>query len=120
GAPGVEAVTVKPGGALRTASPWLIHTLCVAGWPSSRTLRRAWATALEAARPGAHAAVVDTTVARGALPLRVASRAACALGGVDVAAHPWRAVEEELDDVRSVTLARGHVEVRAGVLPRRT
>lgn len=81
--------------------------------------RRAWATALAAARPGARAAVVDTTLARGSVPLRLASRVACALGGVDVAARPWRAVEAELDDVRAATLVRGHVEVRAGALPRR-
>ncbi|WP_299036778.1 class I SAM-dependent methyltransferase [uncultured Pseudokineococcus sp.] len=81
-------------------------------WP------RAWRTALEAARPGARVAVVDTTVARGALLRRLASRVACAAGGVHVDARPWRCVEE-LDDVSAATFLRGHVEVRGGTLPLR-
>lgn len=79
--------------------------------------RRAWRTALGAARPGARVAVADTTVACGGLPQRLASRAACAVGGVDVDARPWRCVEE-LDDVSARSFLRGHVEVRAGTLPR--
>ncbi len=44
GAPADVAVTVKPGGAAETASPWLIHTDCSAGrsWnstPGSTTRR---------------------------------------------------------------------------------
>ena len=30
-------MTVKPGGGTVTASPWLIHTCCVAGRPRSST-----------------------------------------------------------------------------------
>ncbi|MEJ5945776.1 hypothetical protein WDZ17_10785 [Pseudokineococcus basanitobsidens] len=78
--------------------------------------RRAWATALAAARPGARVAVVDTTLADGALPLRLASRLACTLGGVDVRARPWELVEE-LADVEARTFLRGHVEVRAATVP---
>jgi hypothetical protein len=35
GAPGVDAVTVKPSGARVIASPWLIHTICSAASGSS-------------------------------------------------------------------------------------
>lgn len=83
-----------------------------------RGWRRAWESALEAARPGARVAVADTTLVRGPLPLRLASRVACAAGGVDAGARPWERVEE-LEDVTARTLLRGHVEVRAGTLPRR-
>ncbi len=35
GVTAVLASTSKPSGAFCTASPWLIHTFCVAGWPAS-------------------------------------------------------------------------------------
>ena len=36
GAPGVDAVTRTPSGAAVTASPWLIQTDWLSGWPANR------------------------------------------------------------------------------------
>ena len=55
GAPGVVACTVNPCGAFVTATPWLIHTFCVAGEPArmpvaSLTVASVWPYSPKAAR----------------------------------------------------------------------
>lgn len=82
--------------------------------------REAFARAVAAAGPGARVAVVDMTVPRGAAAgLSPLARLACRLGGADICAHPWSAVEEELQDVSARSLRGGHIQVRAGTVPRR-
>ena len=44
-----DAVTVKPGGALTTESPWLIHTGCLPGRPSCSV--PGWSVTVSSVRP---------------------------------------------------------------------
>lgn len=84
----------------------------MSGWES------AWRRALAAARPGARVVVVDMQRPVGRWrPMTPLARAACALGGADIDAHPWTLLEHELRDVESWSLRGGHVQVRAGTVP---
>ncbi len=84
----------------------------VRDWPA------AWAAAVAAARPGARAAVVDMARPRGTgRALAPLAAAACRLGGADIDAHPWTAVERGCTDVTALSLRGGHVQVRVGTLP---
>ncbi|MEO5781237.1 MAG: methyltransferase domain-containing protein [Arthrobacter oryzae] len=44
------------------------------------------------------------------------ARLACALGGSDITAAPWRAVEDQCRDVVSASARGGHLQIRAGTL----
>jgi ubiquinone/menaquinone biosynthesis C-methylase UbiE len=79
--------------------------------------RRAWQTACRAARPGARMGVVDMRLPSGrGRPVRPLARLACALGGADADAHPWRGVEEDCTEVFRASLRGGHIQVRVGTL----
>jgi len=73
---------------------------------------------IAASRPGGRVAVVDMQTPVGSArvwtPL---ARLACLLGGSDIGAHPWTAIESELTDVREVSLRGGHIQVRVGSVP---
>ncbi|NJC24316.1 demethylmenaquinone methyltransferase/2-methoxy-6-polyprenyl-1,4-benzoquinol methylase [Arthrobacter pigmenti] len=61
--------------------------------------------------------IVDMQRPKGAYGLlSPLARAACALGGSDIDAHPWTVVEEECDDVVSASARGGHLQIRAGTL----
>ncbi len=80
-------------------------------WPE------AWRAATAAARPGARVAVVDLQAPTGpATALTPLARLACILGGSDITAHPWTALERECTDVQAWSLRGGHIQVRAGNL----
>lgn len=83
----------------------------VPDWP------RAWRGATALVREGGRACVVDmqrpTGSARWLTPL---AWAACALGGADIDARPWRMLEAEAADVQAWSLRGGHVQVRVGSL----
>lgn len=65
--------------------------------------------------PGGRVAVVDMRRPTGAArPLTPVALAACALGGADIDAHPWRLVERETSERTTASLRGGHVQVRAG------
>lgn len=77
----------------------------------------AWERATALAVPGARVAVVDMQRPEGrAAALSPLARLACALGGADIEAHPWTAVEQHTVDTGSWSLRGGHVQVRAGTL----
>ncbi len=83
---------------------------------------RAWATMTSLLGPGSRVGVVDmadpTGGARWLTPL---ARLACALGGSDIHAAPWRAVEEQCTDVVRASARAGHLQIRAGkTVPART
>ena len=79
--------------------------------------RAAWSRASAALRPGGQAIIVDMQypVGRAAVfsPL---ARLACALGGADITAHPWKAIERDGHDLRRATRAGGHIQVVAGTI----
>jgi S-adenosylmethionine-diacylgycerolhomoserine-N-methlytransferase len=80
--------------------------------------RKAWANTAELLRDDARVAVVDmqdpVSWARLLTPL---ARAACAVAGADITAHPWQAVEEDCTDVIRASARAGHLQIRAGTLP---
>lgn len=81
-------------------------------WP------QAWAALVSCCRPGARVAVVDLQVPeRAPAPLRALARFACWLGGADVEARPWRAIETAGHDVAVRDAWAGHVQVRVGTRP---
>jgi len=80
-------------------------------WP------QAWSAATAAARPGARVAVVDLRTPTGpATALTPLAHLACMLGGSDITAHPWTALERDCTDVQAWSLRGGHIQVRAGTL----
>ncbi len=84
------------------------------GWPA------AWGAALGAARDGARLAVVDMARPTGAARLlRPLALAATAVGGADIDAHPWTALEAACDDASQTRLRGGHVRVVVGTLAHR-
>ena len=81
--------------------------------------RKAWANMAALLRGQGRVAVVDMQepVGWGKVFTPLAC-AACALGGADIHAHPWRAVEDECTDVVRSSARSGHLQIRAGALRR--
>lgn len=79
--------------------------------------RKAWANTTALLRGQGRVAVVDMQdpVGWGKVFTPLA-RAACALGGADIHAHPWRAVEDDCTDVVRGSARSGHLQIRAGTL----
>jgi demethylmenaquinone methyltransferase/2-methoxy-6-polyprenyl-1,4-benzoquinol methylase len=84
----------------------------MSNWP------RALSLMIAASRPGGRVALVDMQTPVGAArvwtPL---ARLACLLGGSDIGAHPWTALEAALTDVHRVSARGGHIQVRVGSVP---
>lgn len=79
--------------------------------------RRAWANLKALLKAEARVAVVDMKDPEGwARLLTPVARAACTLGGADITAHPWLAVEEDCTNVLRSSARAGHLQIRAGAL----
>ncbi len=80
-----------------------------------RPWRAAWRTVLALTAPTGRLAVVDLQrpldVPRPAMWL---AELACRLGGSDVDAHPWTAVEQDCTEVRAAQAWAGHLQIRSG------
>ena len=80
-----------------------------------RPWQAAWTTVLALTAPSGRLAVVDLQrpvgVPRPAVRL---AEIACRLGGSDVDAHPWTAVERDCTHVRAAQAWAGHLQVRSG------
>lgn len=75
----------------------------------------AWANMLELSVPGAALGVVDMQEPTGPFSvLAPLARLACRLGGSDIHARPWRAVERDCADVLAMSARGGHLQIRAG------
>ena len=80
-----------------------------------RPWRAAWRTALALTAPTGRLAVVDLRRPAGVpRPAIWSAELACRLGGSDIEAHPWTAVEEDCTEVRSAEAWAGHLQVRSG------
>lgn len=77
--------------------------------------RQAYDNATARASGSARVAVVDMAAPEGAASLlSPLARLACWLGGADIDAHPWRALEEDCSDVDHQQLRGGHIRVVSG------
>ncbi len=69
-------------------------------------------------RTGGRVAVVDMQKPVGpARPWTPLAQLACRLGGSDIGAHPWTAIESTFTEVRAMSLRGGHIQVRVGSVP---
>jgi demethylmenaquinone methyltransferase/2-methoxy-6-polyprenyl-1,4-benzoquinol methylase len=75
----------------------------------------AWRNMRLMSSTGASLSVVDMQEPAGrysiAAPL---ARAACRLGGADITAHPWQAVERDCAEVVAASARGGHLQIRTG------
>lgn len=79
--------------------------------------RPAWERVRAVLRPGGKAAIVDMQPPTGfAAVFSPLARLACAFGGADITARPWRAIEQDGVEVQRRSLRGGHVQVVVGVI----
>jgi ubiquinone/menaquinone biosynthesis C-methylase UbiE len=80
----------------------------------------AWRASLAVLKPGGRAGVVDMQPPIGwAKMLSPLAYFACAVGGSDIHARPWTAVETDCVNVATKTLRGGHIVAAAGMLSKR-
>ncbi|WP_426975427.1 class I SAM-dependent methyltransferase [Pseudarthrobacter sp. O4] len=112
-----RAVTARirdQGGA--AASDGAVATYSLSLMPAWRC---AWTNIPGLLRAEARVCVVDMQEPAGrARWLAPLARLACRIGGADILAHPWQAVEEDCVGVLSRSARGGHLQIRAGTLQR--
>ncbi|WP_216698990.1 methyltransferase domain-containing protein [Arthrobacter sp. Br18] len=75
----------------------------------------AWTNMIRMSSPRASMAVVDMQEPTGIFVLATPlARAACRLGGADITAHPWTALERDCADVQPASARGGHLQIRTG------
>ncbi|MHA7155621.1 class I SAM-dependent methyltransferase [Arthrobacter sp. TMN-50] len=76
----------------------------------------AWSNMVSLAAPGACMCVVDLQKPVGIFAaLTPLAKAACWLGGSDINAHPWTAIERDGADVKAASARGGHLQIRVGM-----
>lgn len=98
-------------------SDGIIATYSLSLMPAWRT---AWANIQNLLGAAARVSIVDMQEPYGnARWLAPLARLACRIGGADILAHPFQAVEEDCVGVLSRSARGGHLQIRAGTLQRR-
>lgn len=107
---GIAARIAAAGGRERSDAALATYALSLMpDWES------AWQRMLALCAPAATLAVVDMQEPTGAFSvLTPLARLACRLGGSDIRAHPWHALERDCTDVVATSARGGHLQVRAG------
>lgn len=99
----------------RPLSDAVLATYALSLMPSNN---QAWDNMVALCRPGATASVVDMADPQGlAAVFTPLARLACWLGGANIHAHPWTAVERDCTDVVASAARGSHLQIRSGRLP---
>lgn len=110
-----DATTVPPEALLERLGQPCDGVLATYALSLMHAWRTAWRTVLSLTDPGGRLAVVDLQRPVGVPRLAVwSAELACRLGGSDVDAHPWTAVEQDCTEVRASQAWGGHLQVRSG------
>ncbi|WP_125613714.1 class I SAM-dependent methyltransferase [Specibacter cremeus] len=106
-----DATVMTPEGCTIDA---VIATYALSVMPDWRT---AWRSAAALAGPGGRVCIVDMQQPTGAARLlSPLARLACTVGGADINAHPWTALEQSTVGTTRASLRGGHIQVRTGTL----
>lgn len=99
----------------RGLSDAVLATYALSLMPSGQQV---WENMVALCQPNATASVVDMQDPQGlAAVFTPLARLACWLGGADIQAHPWAAVERDCADVVAASARGGHLQIRSGRLP---
>ncbi len=80
--------------------------------------QQAWSSSMAVIAPGGRVGVVDMQLPTGTVSLlKPLAYLACWMGGSDIHAHPWTAVERDCGEVEETTVRGGHIVVATGTYP---
>ncbi|GAB3550642.1 hypothetical protein GCM10027404_18240 [Arthrobacter tumbae] len=109
--PAEVAVSITAAGG-RALSDAVLATYALSLMPD---WERSWLNMRRLLKPGGRTGVVDMQRPVGRYSvLTPLALLACRLGGADIDAHPWTAVERDCNDVASSSARGGHLQIRVG------
>ncbi|WP_218221849.1 class I SAM-dependent methyltransferase [Nesterenkonia sp. Act20] len=107
---GIAAEVTRAGGRARSDVAMATYALSL-----MQPWECAWETMRELTTASARLGVLDmqrpTGLSAVFTPL---AKAACRLGGADIEAHPWTAVERDCTEIRADSVRGGHLQIRVG------
>ena len=110
-----DATTVAPDAVIAVLGSRADAVLATYALSLMQDWQRAWHTMLAVAGPAARLCVVDMQPPEGpAALLGWLARLACRLGGSDIHARPWSALERDCARVQAASARAGHIQIRTG------
>ncbi|NDK33093.1 class I SAM-dependent methyltransferase [Nesterenkonia haasae] len=109
----ISARTISAGGRALSDAALATYSLSLMGaWPC------AWQSMWNLTTPRARLGILDMQKPHGAAAVfSPLAQLACRLGGSDINAHPWTALERDCAEVNSASARGGHLQVRVGSKP---